>query len=240
LVLVIIPFVTAAQKSGVAIYSITYGYTDLMDAEAALRFNGNVSFFETQAGLNNTFSLVFEDTLISSRNSLMNTMANHSLVYTDLKSFKLITSNQLLLSQVYYTLEKPKSIKWNIQNDTKMVGKYSCQKATCRFRGRDYTAWFTREIPVEFGPWKFNGLPGLIAEVIESNSHVHILLQSFSTPYNEEIETLTAEKYLSLPEYFSLFKKEVLELTPDHPFRRIPNVKIFIDISTFTELETKE
>ncbi|MDR3259512.1 MAG: GLPGLI family protein [Fusobacteriaceae bacterium] len=57
---------------------------------------------------------------------------------------------------------------WKLQNDTLTVVDYLCQKATCRFRGRDYTAWFTVDIPISNGPWKFGGLPGLILKVYDN------------------------------------------------------------------------
>lgn len=56
-------------------------------------------------------------------------------------------------------------LPWQISNVTDTVSSYSCQKATLNFRGRDYIAWFTTDIPVSDGPWKFAGLPGLILKV---------------------------------------------------------------------------
>ncbi len=46
---------------------------------------------------------------------------------------------------------------------------YKCQRATCRFRGRDFEAWFAPSIPVKRGPWKFQGLPGLILKVYDKD-----------------------------------------------------------------------
>lgn len=54
---------------------------------------------------------------------------------------------------------------WTIAEDTLTVSGYLCRKATCRFRGRDYIAWYAPDIPLSNGPWKFNGLPGLILKV---------------------------------------------------------------------------
>ncbi|HBX47108.1 MAG TPA: hypothetical protein DEG28_14665 [Porphyromonadaceae bacterium] len=54
---------------------------------------------------------------------------------------------------------------WTITDSIKTILDYSCQMATCHFRGRDWTAWFTADIPVSDGPWKFGGLPGLIMDV---------------------------------------------------------------------------
>lgn len=39
---------------------------------------------------------------------------------------------------------------------------YPCGKATTKFRGRTYEAWYTDAVAVDEGPWKFHGLPGLI------------------------------------------------------------------------------
>ncbi|GHT63455.1 hypothetical protein AGMMS50239_19460 [Bacteroidia bacterium] len=58
---------------------------------------------------------------------------------------------------------------WEISDDTLTVAGYLCQKATCKFRGRDYTAWFSSDIPVNNGPWKFGGLPGLILKVYDKD-----------------------------------------------------------------------
>ena len=58
--------------------------------------------------------------------------------------------------------------EWELQEDTLTVCDYLCQKATCHFRGRDFVAWFTPEIPIPNGPWKFGGLPGLILKVTDS------------------------------------------------------------------------
>ncbi len=60
------------------------------------------------------------------------------------------------------------SFNWKIDPETSDVLNYSCQKATVSFRGREYTAWFTSDIPVSDGPWKFIGLPGLILKVYDS------------------------------------------------------------------------
>lgn len=66
----------------------------------------------------------------------------------------------------YLALDNPPVIKWNLKyKETKKIGKYVCKKATATFRGTDIEAWYTIDIPVPLGPYKFKGLPGLILEV---------------------------------------------------------------------------
>jgi|LauGreDrversion4_2_1035121.scaffolds.fasta_scaffold62759_3 GLPGLI family protein len=60
-------------------------------------------------------------------------------------------------------------LKWIIKNETKFIDKYKCTKAVCNFRGRNYIAWFSTEIPVTVGPWKFHGLPGLIFQISDES-----------------------------------------------------------------------
>lgn len=73
------------------------------------------------------------------------------------------------IGMTYYQYEdKYKPQNWQLLDSTKTVLGYHCQKAECDFAGRHYIAWFTQEIPVSEGPWKFNGLPGLILDVYDS------------------------------------------------------------------------
>lgn len=58
--------------------------------------------------------------------------------------------------------------KWTTFKETRIICGYRCLKAVCKWRGRSYTAWYTTQIPVSAGPWKFGGLPGLIMAVSDS------------------------------------------------------------------------
>lgn len=63
-------------------------------------------------------------------------------------------------------------IRWTMEKDTREIEGFRCQKATCRFRGRNYTAWFTTDIPCNWGPWKLHGLPGAILEAYDDTNEV--------------------------------------------------------------------
>lgn len=66
------------------------------------------------------------------------------------------------------TEERP---QWVLSDDTATVLSYVCRKAVCRFKGREWMAWFTPEIPSSEGPWKLFGLPGLILKAEDSEGH---------------------------------------------------------------------
>lgn len=58
---------------------------------------------------------------------------------------------------------KANTINWNTNfKDVKNVLGYKCNKAMTLFNGRSYTAWYTKDIPISEGPYRFKGLPGLI------------------------------------------------------------------------------
>ncbi len=65
-----------------------------------------------------------------------------------------------------YVYEEPLNpVKWKLETGTATVCGYQCRKATTSFRGRNWTAWYAPDVPIDNGPWKFGGLPGLILKV---------------------------------------------------------------------------
>ena len=62
--------------------------------------------------------------------------------------------------------------QWTVIADSvKTILGYTCHKATCSYRGRNYEAWYAIDLPVNAGPWKFSGLPGLIMSVQDTKGH---------------------------------------------------------------------
>jgi len=75
-----------------------------------------------------------------------------------------------------FLIEIPNTI-WKLIQEEKKVGKYVCYKATTikTAEGRNgkiqkkITAWYSPQIPYNFGPKDYNGLPGLILQLQEDN-----------------------------------------------------------------------
>ncbi|UOE49232.1 GLPGLI family protein [Mucilaginibacter sp. SMC90] len=84
---------------------------------------------------------------------------------------KLMRKEPLLFNNYLITDALP-PIEWKISGDTATFGGLHCQKATTHFKGRDYTAWFSPDLLLHIGPWKLNGLPGVIVEAYDTRKDV--------------------------------------------------------------------
>nr|WP_315027841.1 GLPGLI family protein [uncultured Chryseobacterium sp.] len=62
----------------------------------------------------------------------------------------------------YFVVKTHDEMKWQVLQETKEYNGYKLQKATTNFGGRNWTAWFSNEVNIKEGPYKFRGLPGLI------------------------------------------------------------------------------
>ncbi|WP_375712327.1 GLPGLI family protein [Mesonia ostreae] len=102
-------------------------------------------------------------------------------------------------------------MKWQLENDFKMISGYRCQKATIRFRGRNYIAWFAPKIPLPYGPWKLNGLPGLILEAYDDTKEVYFSANQITIPFDDTQEKLkkpTAVKEIAFKAFIEKRKQE--------------------------------
>lgn len=80
-----------------------------------------------------------------------------------------------------------KKPEWKISTEKSEVLGYKVQKATTKFMGREWAAWFASEIPFQDGPDTFQGLPGLIVKVEDSkNDHSFVLIGTKKVLNSEE------------------------------------------------------
>jgi len=77
------------------------------------------------------------------------------------------------LYPAFYVYEEPMNkLSWTLKEDTMTVCGYLCKSAEATYGGRSWIAWYTEDIPSTSGPWKLNGLPGLILKA-EDVEHTH-------------------------------------------------------------------
>lgn len=70
--------------------------------------------------------------------------------------------NHTFIDNQLYSYPTEDLIQWKLSDKTKKYLHFDLQQANANFGGRKWTAWFTKEIPLSEGPYKFTGLPGLI------------------------------------------------------------------------------
>lgn len=103
--------------------------------------------------------------------------------------------------------EPVEELEWTIEDDsTKTILGYECIMATANYHGRKWTAWFTPEVPMNTGPWKLLGLPGLILEAIDSTRQHHFTANGIQN-VNKDIPKVY-EPY----SYENTMRKKFLEL----------------------------
>lgn len=100
-----------------------------------------------------------------------------------------------MLGKTYLISDSLKMPDWKIKNDLKEVAGHVCMNASLKdtIRGQKIVAWFALDMPVQAGPDRFFGLPGMILEV----------------DINNGAEVMTAEKIenVSLTNEFEIPKK---------------------------------
>ena len=84
-----------------------------------------------------------------------------------------LTGFGFILMDHYIYEETIPQMKWTLLPDSEEICGYKCYKAITNFRGRQWEAWYTDEIPLNYGPWKLGNLPGLILKAQDiTNDHI--------------------------------------------------------------------
>lgn len=150
-----------------------------------------------------------------------------------------LLSYERMFKKNYLLMETIHSINWKINEAFKDIGQFKCQQAVGYFRGRTYTVWFASEIPVPYGPWKLQGLPGLILEVKDDRNEIFITASKLDFTETATIQLPDLSEAVPLKEFISV-------IIPDK-FREIEaqmnaraNRKTTFKLSTFDRNTQKE
>lgn len=156
--------------------------------------------------------------------------------------------------ELVYSDEYQYKTNWTINsNNKKKIGKYNCTEAKLRLNGRNYTAWFTYEIPVKFGPMKLHNLPGLIVEVSDDMDHCFIKLDKISKT-NDDSEITKHKNYVlnKKTKYdYNDYERVLVEIEVNNKIRWISEIKrmhieekststTFVDDAMSNALEVKK
>lgn len=114
----------------------------------------------------------------------------------------IVTYHGKIFINHYRYFEPVPKFEWKLEDETMTVLGYECHKATTRWRGRDWIAWYA-DIPLSAGPWKFHGLPGLILQLEDSNKEhyfeaIDFVEETFPVGYRKKLYCKTTrEKFNS-------------------------------------------
>lgn len=147
-------------------------------------------------------------------------------IYKGIPRDKITYTREIVTDKYRYTIEK-NLFDWSILEEIDTIAGYPVQKATTSFAGRNYTAWFTDEIPFPEGPYKFNGLPGLIVKIGDNEGYYLFELNQIQELRNPVPFTFEDKEYLEtsaekLAQLENEYKRDPVAFAE----RSVPGVKI--------------
>lgn len=142
-------------------------YDDLMDLQLGRKYNAFFSRNLRDLDIQNTKELktTMQFQTVPENYVGFDLLINHG------DSTTIVTNRIPYTSQVIEYTENTPIQSWEyIPEDTATVMGYHCHVAKCNYGGREWKVYYTNDIALPYGPWKLNGVKGLILKA-EDNEH---------------------------------------------------------------------
>lgn len=127
-------------------------------------------------------SLTLSKKLFETSN-VQNDIVNYSKYQNDFPENIGMTNSKIYVSlgikRKNFKYEELNNTEWKLVNEYKKIGNLNCQKAITTKYGRKWVAFFSEDIPFQYGPYKFGNLPGLIIELFDNKKDYHFIMYSF-------------------------------------------------------------
>lgn len=118
-----------------------------------------------------------------------------------------------------YKYEESPILKWEIGKENKVILGFKAYLASTKYAGRKYYAYFTTELPIQDGPYKFCGLPGLILEIFDEKKDHHFLATGISKE-----KKISIDDHITKRKYIETSKEKFTEMRKNHaeaPLKRM-------------------
>lgn len=157
------------------------------------------------------------------------------ILYKNIKSNQFIKQKESF-SKLFLIKDSLPTYNWKLKEDTKMIGEYLCFKATTtkevsnrkmRMGGRnkskendsisktkiiEVTAWYTPDIPVNNGPEKYVGLPGLILEIDQGKTTILCTKIVLNSKERHTLKAPSKGKKVTQKKYDEITEKKTKEM----------------------------
>lgn len=213
----------------------------------------NKSFIQDEMVLicNNNISTYFNPDLVNYYKHLDNQIKSASNVQEIANNYRSIPkirhnvwkeNNQIIVTMPlgkYNYSYKSEKISWKLLAETKKIENYTCYLAETKIDGHFFYAWYTPQIPIQEGPFKFKGLPGLILEMCNKNRTIEIYatkiegkkieINKINNPLNITLKNrneflVIREKFLKYP-----FERNVSKEIEKKKIDAISKINVFLD-----------
>lgn len=197
-----------------SIFSLSFGQNTQIGKIEYTEFFGvheNINYAMT---FSETFSIYEQNSINGDGVEIINGFKEPPIkrkYYNNLKAKEIIFIEGIAYKEIL--TKDTLKIVWELKEEQKRIGEFNCFKAITNLKNNNYIAWFTTEIPFPFGPWKFNGLPGIILEILDESNFHHIIatrikLEKSQISMSRRIEEFNKPKPLTMKEYNILRKRE--------------------------------
>ena len=140
-------------------------------------------------------SAVMPEVVRTGNYSLVPSKKGHVYVFKNRKESVVSVYDFIGLTEFGCYTEPLAEMQWEIGDSTKTILGYDCIMARTNYHGRLWTVWFTPEIPLQEGPWKLCGLPGLILEATETSGQHSFVATGLEITDKEIVPIYSPSKY---------------------------------------------
>lgn len=199
IILLIISCIALSSKSQTTIVA-KYHFAHVRDTTKLQNMYKDVMILVTHnnASLYKSYTYQVYDSLMEHNTSdeIKLPKASPEQLYTNFTTQEIISIRPWINEKVAIknTLQK---INWELIDSTQKFGNLVCKLAKGEFKGRMYNCWYCPDIAVQSGPWKLNGLPGLIVNAIDEKKQVSFTLSEIGQSENQMVELPKQLSYIT-------------------------------------------